>query len=384
MSKQAHTLSVINKASLLSAITNTILSILKISVGMLGFSYALLTDGIHSLSDVIIDGLVVVSARMGQAAPDTDHPYGHRRIETIGTVVVSLVILAVGLSILIENALRIVQHTASQQPATAVFVVAVISVIANEGLYRYMLKKGKEIRSKLLESSAWHNRSDAITSVVVLVSAGFSWFGWHQVDSIAAILISLFIIKMGSQYTWKSLKELIDTGVDPKLIGQLEKAICETPGVVSLHQLRTRLHAGDILLDGHVQVSPMLSVSEGHYIGVSVYQNIKKIAPHLLDATIHIDVEDDDEDYDEITKIYQPTTRESILNHMKLNESKLPGFSQLKTLTLHYLSKKVSIDLLLPLSLLDSGQYDSLLMQYRACLCELPDIKSVAINFFRD
>lgn len=384
MNKQTNALKVINKASLISAITNAILSVLKILFGIMGFSYALLTDGIHSLSDVVIDGLVMVSARMGQAAPDMDHPYGHRRIETIGTVIVSLVILGVGLSILIENILRLMHHAAAQHPLPIVFVVALISVVANEWLCRYMLKKSREINSKLLQSSAWHNRSDAMTSVVVLISAIFSWLGWHQVDSIAAILISLFIIKMGAQYAWKSLKELVDTGVDPELVQKLELAITETQGVVALHQLRTRLHAGEILLDGHVQVSPRISVSEGHHIGVSAYQNIKKVAPNLLDATLHIDVEDDDEDYGNISGIYQALDRDLILQHIKTSTQKLPGIQQMKTLTLHYLSNKVEVEILLPLSLLNTDPYNKILAQYRACLYELPDIKSVAINFFRD
>jgi cation diffusion facilitator family transporter len=382
MNKQSPSLKVINRASLISALTNGALAILKIVFGIIGFSYALLTDGIHSLSDVVVDGLVVISARIGQSAPDSDHPYGHRRIETIGTIVISLIILAVGLTILVENILRLIHHTAAHRPLPVVFAVALISVIANEWLYRYMLKKSREINSQLLQSNAWHNRSDAFTSIIVIISAVFAWFGWHQVDAIAAIVISAFIIKMGAQYAWRSLKELVDTGVDPELVQKLEQAITATPGVVSLHQLRTRMHADAMLLDGHVQVDPRLSVSEGHYIGTAVYQRIREVAPNLLDATIHIDVEDDDEVYEQ--SIQLPENRQQILGYMETLKDTLPGFNQLKNLTLHYLSKKIEVEILLPLSLLNHCSYDDLVLQYNACLCELSGIKSVSINFFRD
>ena len=294
---KSNSLQVINRCSLVSAITNAVLAALKIIFGILGFSFALLTDGIHSLSDVLIDGLVAFSAKLGHQPPDAEHPYGHRRIETLGTILVSLIILAVGLGILVENGLRLLHGTLAQKPHIIVFVVAIVSVITNETLYRYMHKKACQIKSDLLRSSAWHNRSDALTSIIVLISAAFSWFGWKQVDAIAAILISLFIIKLGAQYAWNSLRELVDSGVSNDELQTIEGAMAETPGVLSVHQLRTRLHSGKILLDAHVQVAPTISVSEGHYVGVMVHQSIRKILPNILDATIHIDVEDDDDNH---------------------------------------------------------------------------------------
>jgi cation diffusion facilitator family transporter len=383
MRTDSKSLQVITRASLISALTNASLSALKIIFGILGFSYALTTDGIHSLSDVVIDGLVVVSARMGRAAPDIDHPYGHRRIETIGTIVVSLIILGVGLSLCVENLLRILNHTPAQHPSPIVFIVAFISVIANEWLYHYMLKKSRAIHSKLLQSNAWHNRSDAITSVVVMISTVFSWLGWHKTDAIAAIIISVLVIKMGATYTWKSLKELIDTGVDPELVTQLEEIIAQTPGVISLHQLRTRMHADQMLLDGHLQVCPTLSVSEGHFITTTAIQSIQKIAPNLLDATLHIDVEHDQEhDQSDIKKL--PPDRDCILKQLHAHQPPLIGLNQLKNVTLHYLSQRVKIEILLPLSLLNNYEYAEILVQYRTCLYLLSDIESVAINFFRD
>lgn len=382
MSSNQQHFQVIKRASIVSALTNTFLSILKIIFGITGYSYALFSDGVHSFSDVVIDGLVLLSARMGAAAPDVDHPYGHRRIETIGTVLVALIILGVGISMLVENALRLIHQTAIPQPLPVVFVVAIISLLANEILYRYMMKKGNEIDSPLLKSNAWHNRSDALTSIVVLIGALFAWFGWQKMDSIAAILISLLVIKMGVKYAWNCLRELIDTGLDPKLVEELKTKIQSTPGVVSIHQLRSRLHAGHVLIDGHVQVSPYLSVSEGHYIGSIVYKRIKEMVPKLLDATLHIDVEDDEDYY---LSDYQPAPdRKRILEHIESHNTNLPGAEHIQALTLHYLSKQVSIEILLPLSLLDNCKYNDILLQYRTCLYELPDLKSVSITFFRD
>lgn len=375
-------LSLIQRASLISALANGTLAIIKIVFGLIGFSSALVSDGVHSLSDVIVDGLVVISARIGQTAPDHDHPYGHRRIETFGTIIISLIIITVGLSILIENILRILHNTPSPRPLGVVFAVALISVIANEWLYRYMLKKGQEINSRLLQSNAWHNRSDAFTSFIVIISAGFAWFGWHQVDAIAAIIIATFVIKMGVKYSWQAMRELVDTGADPKLLQKLEDAIKTTPGVIALHQLRTRMHAESMLLDGHVQVDAKLSVSEGHYIGTAVYQRIREVTPNLLDATIHIDTEDDDHTYDQAIKPL--VNRKQIVEHMETWNGALPGLKQLKNLTLHYLAKHIEVEILLPLSLLNHCTNEQLDLQYKTCLNELTGIKSVSINFFRD
>lgn len=380
----AATLKVINEASLVSALINLGLSILKIVFGILGFSYALVTDGIHSISDILIDGLVVISARVARTAPNKILPYGYRRIETIGTIVISLIIMAVGVSILWDGSLRLIHHTATESPTLAVFIVAAISVVANEWLYRYTLKKSAEINSTILEANAWHNRSDALTSLLVLGGAFFAYLGWHQVDTIAALIISLFIIKMGISYTWENIRELVDSSADPELVEQLQKAILAIDGVVSLHQLRTRKHADKILLDGHVQVSPRISVSEGHFVGTVVYAKIKELVPNLLDATIHIDAENDDYIYKNLQAVTKTSNREKINQLLQNHSPKLPGIDQITQMTLHYLANRVEIVLLLPLSVLDQHQKSDLYTLYEGCLNQLTDIKSVTINFFRD
>ena len=377
-------LNIINRASLVSALTNLALSILKIVFGILGFSYALVTDGIHSISDILIDGLVVISARVARNAPNKILPYGYRRIETIGTIIISLIILAVGASILWDGIDHLLHHTVTQSPTLSVFVVAAISALANEWLYRYTLKKSNDINSAILKANAWHNRSDAMTSLLVLVGAFFAHLGWNQVDTIAAIIISLFIIKMGARYTWDNIRELVDSSADPELVDQLHQAIMAIDGVVSLHQLRTRKHADKILLDGHVQVSPRISVSEGHFIGTVVYAKIKELVPNLLDATIHIDAENDDYIYKNLQAVTRTSNREQIKHQLKQHSPALPGIDGLQDLTLHYLANKVEVELLLPLSVLDTLSKSEVHSLYEGCLNQLIDIESVAINFFRD
>lgn len=377
-----NTLHITNKTSLISALTNAALALLKIFIGIVGYSYALVTDGIHSLSDLITDGLVVISARFGQKAADDDHPYGHRRIETFGTIIISLVIIAVGLGVVLQNIVRLVHHLIIPKPTMAVFAVAAISIIANEALYQYMIRQSRKIGSQLLASNAWHNRSDALTSAIVLISAGLSWFGLHYVDAIAAIIIAFFITRMGCKMIWQCVKELVDTAVSPELLEQIQNTISNVPGVVSLHQIRTRLHSGKILLDGHIQVNPYLSVSEGHYLCESVYRAIKEKIPEVVDATIHIDVEDDNETY---TLAHPPlTSRETIKRRLMECGDELIGNKQIKSLQLHYLNHKIEVELLLPISLLEKMSENDILLCYRTCLGTIPDIELVTINYFRD
>lgn len=369
---------VVQRCSVISAITNAFLALIKIAFGLLGQSYALLTDGIHSFSDIIIDALVIITARLGAQPPDHNHPYGHRRIETIGTMTIALIILAVGLSLLTEAFLKLFSNTTPAHPATYIFVVAAVSVLTNEILYRYMYHQAKRIQSTLLESSAWHNRSDAITSVIVLISAAGERIGLPHMDSIAAIIISLFIIRLGGRYAWNRLKELVDSGVSEETVVLLNETIQSVPGVLSAHQLRTRLHSDWVLLDAHVQVNPKISVSEGHHIGVLVHQAIKRVLPNLLDSTIHIDVEDDDNEYD--TKDTKPT-RETLLAHLSEHKEALPEYDKIVSVTLHYTHNTLQIEILLPLIVLQSHSVNDINSRYSACLCKLYGVESVSILF---
>ena len=199
--------------SLINAGVNTLLAVLKIIIGKIGYSQALIADGIHSFSDLISDALVYVAARASVQHPDQEHPYGHQRIETITTIVIGLILFAVAATLLDEAILRLIHHT-FQKPTMSVVIVAVISIVANEWLFHYSRSRGEKINSNLLISNAWHKRSDVYVSIIVLISVIGSILGWSWLDAIGAIIIAILIIKMAIAMIWQSVQELIDHGVD--------------------------------------------------------------------------------------------------------------------------------------------------------------------------
>lgn len=330
---------VAKRVTLVNASTNSLLAILKIVIGGLGHSQALVADGIHSISDIITDALILLAAKFGSEAPDPEHPYGHRRIETLGALLVSLIIVGAGLGIAWDAIRTLWLHQASQVPSHWVSVVAIISVIANEGLYRYTLMQGKSVNSQLLITNAWHNRSDAFVSLIVVVSVIAAQFGLHNLDEVGAIIIAVFVLKMGFGMAFNGLKELIDTGVDAETLNTIERIIKDTPGVHALHMLRTRSLGGSIFADVHIIVSPTISVSEGHYISEKVHYRLHDGIKEISDVTVHIDPEDDE--------IKHPNTglpcREVFLPAFKKTWGQLSDIP-IDSITLHYLDGKMSVD----------------------------------------
>ncbi|MCH9770209.1 MAG: cation diffusion facilitator family transporter [Gammaproteobacteria bacterium] len=271
------------KVTLISGTINSLLAIFKIAIGFIGHSHALIADGLHSLSDLISDGLVFIAAKAGSRRPDKEHPYGHRRIETIAAIVIAIILLAAGGGIIFDAIRHLMQHEYLHKPDIWVLVVAGASIIANEYLYRYNLKVGKKIHSNLLISNAWHNRSDALTSFIVLISAIGAILGWRFLDAIGAIVIAVLIIRIAVKIIWDSSNELIDRAVDEKTLQDFTQTIKSCAGVISLHQLRTRLHGGHIFVDLHIQVEGHISVSEGHFIGQQVHIKLMHKFPKIAE-----------------------------------------------------------------------------------------------------
>lgn len=293
MTQDAQRYQVAKQVTIVSAVVNTILGVVKIVVGWLGFSQALLADGVHSLADLITDVLVLLAARASAEGPDTNHPYGHGRIETAVTVFLGIFLVGLGLGIAYDA----VETWASvSQVMTQPYVLwaAVLSLIMNEGLFHYGRYKGRQCGSSMLIANAWHHRTDALSSLIVLVGVIGSLWGIAWFDACAAVLVSLLIIKMGVKMMWQNLQELIDTAMDGERQARIKQDIMDVPGVVSVHELRSRSLAGKFFVDVHVQVAPTISVSEGHFIGDQVRGYLEKYHSDIEDVTIHIDPEDDE------------------------------------------------------------------------------------------
>ena len=332
------------QATLVNASVNMLLAILKLVTGIFGRSAALVADGLHSLTDLITDALVIIAAKYGNNHPDIEHPYGHRRIETLATIGIACMLILVAFGIAWE-AFWLLRHPAEQlMPSVAVIVIAAISIASNEFLFHYTLKKSKASNSQLLESNAWHNRTDALTSFVVLLSAIGARMGLKILDPIGAILIAMFIFYAGSKMVWRSVQELIDRGVDTPTKERILSHILNMPGVVDIHQLRTRTYGACVFLDAHVQVDSFITVSEGHYIAERVQSSLIEQISSVEDVTVHVDSENDETF---LACIALPS-RDTIEPAIRSAVESLPGGKEIQKIVLHYLGGKLYIEIYIP------------------------------------
>ncbi|MGD9109039.1 MAG: cation diffusion facilitator family transporter [Gammaproteobacteria bacterium] len=363
------------RVTLLSASANLLLAITKVIFGLIGRSHALFADGIDSFADLFSDFLVFMAAKAGSLGPDKEHPYGHGRIETMITVGLAILLLVSGSGI-IFNAWRAMVHARFGKPGVYTLIIAFISIVTNEGLFRYIITISKRINSNALHISAWHHRGDAFSSLVVLIGIGGAILGVHYLDEIAAVIVALMIIRMALKMVWHSLRELVDTSVNATTLQKINASIAQIAGVQAVHQLRTRLMGGLILVEVHVLVDPHISVSEGHFVADQVMKKIQFDEPKVVDVLVHIDVEDDET----IVSQVDLPGREELQNILQRCWHDLPGCNLFKDLRLHYLHDKIEIEILLPLDILQ--QVDNLAelqQQYENAVRDLDYVASVKI-----
>ena len=321
-----------------SIFINLILTVLQVVAGFFGRSQSLMADGLHSLSDLLADIMVLFANRHGNRHADADHPYGHARIETAATLILGVALAGLGVALLVAAGMRL-QHPAQVQTVHPFTIwIALIALLAKEGMFRYMLAVAKRVRSQMLIANAWHARSDAASSLVVVVGIGGNLMGYTFLDLVAAAVVGVMIAHMGGKFALEALAELIDTGLSAEEVEAIRITLLTTPGVRSLHEVRTRKMADNALVDAHIIVDPKISVSEGHFIAETARQAVLR-HHHVMDVMVHIDPEDDMQ-----TKpnAHLPG-REVLLEHLA---GKLGNDLPLVNRTmLHYLDGKIDADL---------------------------------------
>jgi cation diffusion facilitator family transporter len=257
----------ISRVTLWGAITNLVLAAIKIVVGVLGHSQALVADGIHSLSDLASDAVVYFASKEGSRGPDREHPYGHARVETLATVAMGVILGIVALGIIVDGVKSLWIPDSTEPPGLMVLLMAFASLGAKEGLYRWTLSVAQRVQSQLLKANAWHHRSDAASSLVVVIAVVGAMVGLPWLDAVGAIGIAAMIAWMGWGLGHRSVRELVDTGLEPDQVEETRNAIMSVEGVKALHMLRTRRMGGKALVDVHILLEePRISVSEGHQI----------------------------------------------------------------------------------------------------------------------
>jgi len=325
---------------------------MQIAGGVLSQSQALIADGLHTLSDLAGDGLVYLTARHSNALPDRDHPYGHRRFETLVSIIIGLVLLGVAVGISLNAADRLLNPETLVAPSGWALAIAFLAIAAKEGLYHYTIKVARQTRSRMLQASAWHHRSDALSSIVVLVGvAGAVLFDLAYLDALAAIVISGMLALIGGKMTWGGVQELLDAALDEDKMRQIGDTIIAVDGVEGFHQLRSRQMGGAALVDVHIEVSPRISVTEGDHIAERVRAALLEFVPEVEDVTIHVDTEDDE--HCEDGPCLSLPSRWSLFKILSLVWSDQRLVEHLHIINIHYINERVELDISLPLSLFD-------------------------------
>lgn len=271
---------------------NVVLTTAQIVIGIFARSQALIADGIHSLSDIVSDFVVLAAARGSARAPDADHPYGHNRYENAASLFLGAILLVVGAGMLWRGIERLLHPEEIPEVHAIALGVAVLVLVCKEGLFRYMLRAAQRVRSAMLVANAWHARSDALSSLVVACGILGNLAGYRLLDPLAAALVGLMIGRTGWKFGWNALQDLIDRGVDDATMVTIRQHLLDTPGVRAIDMLRTRRMGDEIVVDVHVLVDARLSVSEGHYIAEQARAAVMNV-PQILDVLVHVDPESD-------------------------------------------------------------------------------------------
>lgn len=334
-----------NRITLWGVAVNLVLSIIKIIGGIFGHSQALLADGLHSLSDLASDGMVLLAAKHAGEDADEDHPYGHARYETLATVALGILLIGVAAGIGFDAISRLNAETLPPEPQLFTLLIAAISIFSKEILYHATKHVALKVRSQMLLANAWHHRSDAVSSIIVFIGIGGTYFGYPYLDAIAALLVALMIGKIGLDLARQSVQELVDTALEPEVVEQIKQTILAIDDVQELHMLRTRRMGHNALVDVHIQVSPRLSVSEGHHISESVEKALIDRFDQINDVTVHIDPENDET----AASCKHLPLRSELLQALMSEWKQHDALKHIDDVTLHYLDGQVSVDAYLPL-----------------------------------
>lgn len=328
------------KVTLIGAILDTVLGLAKLIVGAWANSSALIADGIHSFSDLLTDFMVVAVFHFSSEEPDKDHPWGHARFETVGTVVLGCVLIAIAGALAFENLSLLWAKEAAATPGWAAVVVAALSIVGKEWIFRYTLAEGKRLKSDLLIANAWHSRTDAFSSIVVLVGVLAAILGFPLFDAIAAIIVAGIVGKIGWTLTWQSIKELVDTALPEERVEALRKTVLAVEGVRSVHSFKSRNMGSKSLLEMHIQIAPYLSASEGHWIGDLAVQALLKEFDDIAHIIFHIDTYDDQE----MSFCRVLPQRYEITQTLNSALEEILGAPVPYQLTLHYLKERVELE----------------------------------------
>lgn len=276
------------KSTMVSVVVNVFMSTLQIVVGVFAHSQALIADGIHSLSDLVSDFVVLFANYHSQKDADEDHPYGHHRFETAASLVVGGLLIAVAVGMFWSAFEKLKDPDSIPDVHSSALMIALLALVFKELLFRYMLKVAKQVKSSMLVANAWHARSDAASSLVVSVGIVGNLMGYPILDPIAALIVGLMIGKMGWEFGSDAFHDLMDRSANEQEVKSITSTLLATPGVLGVHDVKTRKMGDMILVDAHLEVDATLTVEQGHDIGVAARHAVMQ-RHRVLNLLTHVD-----------------------------------------------------------------------------------------------
>ena len=285
----------IYRVTILGSIVNLLLLVFKFAAGILGHSAAMIADAVHSLSDFVTDIIVLLFVRISNKPQDESHDYGHGKYETLATALIGVILFFVGLGILWNGGMSIwhvIQGQPLEAPGSMALVAALVSIVAKELLYQYTVLVGKRVDSQAVVANAWHHRSDAFSSIGTALGIGGAILlgdDWRVLDPIAAVVVSLFILKMAYKLVVPSFEELMDRSLSEEIEADIRKVLLEFPEASQPHNLRTRRIGNNCSVDVHIRMDGNLTLAHSHEITRAMEQRLRELLGQGTFINIHVE-----------------------------------------------------------------------------------------------
>ncbi|AKL94913.1 cation diffusion facilitator family transporter [Clostridium aceticum] len=275
------------RVSIISLVINIFLTVIKAFIGVLAGSTALVADAFHSASDLFGTIILLQGLKIAHKPPDASHPYGHHRAETITSKILAIILILTAVGIGYE-ALKVLQDPGITPPDSMAIYIALVSIISKEALYRYTVKIGRKINSPAVIADAWHNRSDAFSSIAALIGITGARFGYTVMDPLAGIFVSILILKTGISIYKQAILTLMDTAPSKEVLEQIREAAFQAKGIKEVQDIRVRQYGSKLIVDMKVCVNPNITVEEGHGAAARAKENLMKSNYDIQDVLIHV------------------------------------------------------------------------------------------------
>lgn len=276
-----------NRTILITVVMNIFLSLIKLLAGFIGHSTSMISDGVHSLSDVISSIGVFIGLRISQKPADIDHPYGHEKFEAVLSKILAFILFLTGLSIG-YSAIETIVSSSYIIPKMMTIWAALLSIGVKEWMYHYTIRQAKKIESTALAADAWHHRSDSLSSIGALIGIIGARLGFPILDPLAALVITLIILKVAIEIFVEATNQVIDKAASPELVNEIIQQIQSVNGVLAIDSLKTRVHSNRIYVDLEISVEPILSLIEAHTIAEAVHYQLEQNIHKIKHCTVHV------------------------------------------------------------------------------------------------